>query len=751
MPMLLAVLHATHVLELPLVGVIDRSLDDARMRSLAPHTLDPRIVIVDIDEASLAVLGRWPWPRATLARLSVELLERQQVAALGFDVLIAESDNNTALARLDALAAGPLHDVPGLAQRWSALRPSLDEDAQLARALEGRPVVLGFYLTDDPSRQEVGAAAEPPRPLATDTQALAGLPLLRWSGYAYALPAIARAAPRSGFINWAVDGDGLLRSVPLIALHQLPLAKAQALVPPAQAHAALSLALLRTVLNEPAVQPRIQSTALSRALTAIELTQGDQRTRVPVSASGTLRVPYRGAGGVNGGSFQYVSAAALISGRIDAGALAGKVAIIGTSVPSLGDLRATPMGLSMPGVEVHAHLLSGLLDGRLIAPPDWSAAWSVALSLLLGALALWMITRWRAPWALAAVALAVAAAVALDRALLLRNGWLMPLATPLLAVLATIALALVWEWWTALRARRALQALFGRYLSPQLVQRMARSPEAYAGVGLGAENRELTVLFCDLRDFTRAAQGLPPEQVRELVNLFFSRMSAVIHARGGTLDKFIGDAIMAFWGAPLDDAAHAAHAAAAAVEMGEALADVNAALAARGLPPVGLGIGLNTGMVCVGDLGSELRRSYTVIGDAVNLASRIESLTREYGVDLLVGEATRAAGAARDGGRWCGVDRVRVKGRTAAVSLFTLVRDAPDGKDPARDYELALAAYRGQHWDQARALLQPWVAAGAQGGALGHRLPARLLERVERLRADPPPANWDGVQDFAQK
>jgi adenylate cyclase len=270
-----------------------------------------------------------------------------------------------------------------------------------------------------------------------------------------------------------------------------------------------------------------------------------------------------------------------------------------------------------------------------------------------------------------------------------------------------------------------------------------------------AENRELTVMFCDLRNFTRAAEQLPPQDVRGLVNAFFSTMTEVIRAHRGTLDKFIGDAIMAFWGAPLADPAHAANAVRAALAMTGRLDVLNAQLRARKLPEVALGIGLNSGLVCVGDMGSSMRRSYTVIGDPVNLAARIEALTRHYGLDLLVGEATRHAAGESERGewRWVEVDRVRVKGKQTAVTLFTPIA-TPHAAPPRLDeetrlWQLALASYRLHHWDETQARLEALRAGFADSALAG--LYRQLGERIEHHRIAPPPPGWDGAHSFDSK
>jgi len=250
------------------------------------------------------------------------------------------------------------------------------------------------------------------------------------------------------------------------------------------------------------------------------------------------------------------------------------------------------------------------------------------------------------------------------------RGWVIPIAAPLAAGLLLGVLGVVANYLREWHSRRSLTRLFGHYLPPERVRAMASDPERFLDVASSAENRELTVLFCDLRGFTPMSEKMPPERLRELLNLYFLRMSQIIHGHEGTLDKFIGDAVMAFWGAPQPDEQHAAHAVRAAMAMIAAVGPLNAELAERGLPPLAPCIGLATGIVCVGDLGSALRRSYTAVGDGVNLAARIEGATRIYDVPLLVADATRTAAGELPGCEWVEVDEVAVKGRSQLVTLY---------------------------------------------------------------------------------
>ena len=731
---LVALLHASGVWNLSLIEQIDRSIADVRLRAQMPHSLDPRIVVVDIDEASLASVGRWPWSRDHMAALADELFVRQKAAVVGFDLLFAEPDHSSGLQALDRLAATD----PSLQARLVALRAQLDNDARFAQSLADRPAVLGFYLTSDRGGHQAGVLPAP----VFDATALQGRPIAftRWDGHAASLAAFAEAAPSSGFFNSLPDSDGLVRSVPLIAEHT------------GRHYEALALAVFRRYTGNPAVAPILPGDAgLPKNYSGLEgivLSQGAQQLAIPVDARVAVRIPFRGSGGPRGDSFEYLSAGDVLAGRVAAGHLARKLVLVGSTAPGLFDLRATPVSEVFPGVEVHASLLSGLLDGRLPVQPDWAGGAEVAQILLTAGVLVLALPRLGPVTALlfslGLAALLVGANLWLYRA----HALALPLASALMLTALVYAGTTVWGHITEGRTRRSLARLFGSYVPPELVVEMARDPARY---DMRAENRVLSIMFCDMRNFTRVSEALSPEDLRDLINRFFSSMTAAIREQRGTLDKYIGDAIMAFWGAPVADADHAGHAVRAALAMLERMKLLNEELRARELPQIGLGLGINTGLVCVGDMGSDIRRSYTAMGDPVNLASRIEALTRHYGLDLLVGEATREAAGSEFA--WLEVDRVRVKGKQQAVTLFTPIPPPVSAalafEEELRLWRLAQQSHRLQDWNRAQESLSELRARFTQSPFAG--LYAQLTERIIEYRSTPPPPGWDGAHTFDSK
>jgi adenylate cyclase len=773
---LVALGHASGLVPLSFVTQLDLVIADYRLRAFMPGTLDTRIVIVDIDEASLAAEGRWPWSRDRMAALTNELFDNQRAAVVGFDMLFPEPDASSGLPALERLAA----NSPPVAAALAPLRESLDFDARFARALTRRNVVLGYYFTNErdpgvPSGTDPRNAGVMPAPVF-DAAALEGRPIVftRWYGFAASLAIFAREASAAGFINNAPDPDGMVRSIPLISQFE------------GSYFEPLSLAMYRVFTGAPAVRPGFATGRWLRrdynALESVVLVQGAERQPIPVDAVARVRVPFRGAGGPKGGSFKYVSATDLLHGRIPTTQLQDKLVLVGTSAPGNYDQRPTPVADVFPGVEVHANLLSGMLDARLPAQPDWASGFDVLQIVAVAALLVWVLPRQHAVRGAQLAAVMAMALVTFNLWAYRAQNLLLPLAAALLLTALIYVGTTVWGYIVEGRSRRSLARLFGTYVPPELVEEMARDPDRYT---MRAENRELTVMFCDLRDFTQLAEQLKePEKLRVVVNAFFTTMTSAIGAHRGTLDKYIGDSIMAFWGAPKAYSGHAANAIRAALEMKQRLETLNKELSAEGKPALGMGIGLNTGEVFVGEIGSPLRRSYTVMGDPVNVASRIEGLTRHYGVEILLGDATRAAAerptppdvvadrnwveillgftpAAADrpklpaiaDWRWLEIDRVRGKGMKRPVTLFTPVRSGTGpgsvSEEEMRLWPLALEAYRHHHWSEAKARLEGLQTTFA--GSPLETLYTLITERCDRYGAKPPSADWDGVHTFDSK
>lgn len=739
LPVLLALAHATGIWRLDAVDHLDHLVYDARLHATMPRTLDPRVVIIDVDDASLARQGQWPWARDKLARLTEELTARQQVAVLGFDVMFIEPDRSSGLDRLRQIASGPLRDLPGLAANIERLAPTLDNDATFARALEGRRVALGYYFTrtENPSAKGQLPAAPLLQPEAFPPgHAYA----TAWNGFGANLPVLAAAAPASGFVNTLVSpaGDGVIRAAPLIARYEGDAAR------PGY-YESLGLAVYRLANGRPSVLPAFASDGTAPRLHSLLV----GRLRVPVDESASMQVPFRGPGGANGGSFRYVPAADVIEGRLAPGELKDKIVLVGATAPGLQDLRTTPVGAGFPGVEVHANVVSAMLDYRLLAVPDYAAGYEVLSMLAAGlvlalGLSLLPVTR--------AILLGIATVAALVGAnawLYLSHGLVLPLAPSLAMAALAFVLNMGWGYFIESRERRGLVRLFGTYVPPQLVDEMLMDPGRYS---MHAESKQMTVMFCDMRGFTKLSETMAPAELQAFLNTLFSRLTNVISAHRGTVDKYMGDCVMAFWGAPVDTKDHATLAVRAALEMAQAVRDVNLAQRADGRPEVSVGIGINSGVMCVGDMGSAARRSYTVVGDAVNLASRLEGLSAHYGVEIIASGATCELAP---GCLWQELDSVLVKGKAQAVAVYTPLaadtdrangRAAEQQSEHLQRWTQVLDAYRRQDWAMGRTLLDPLLAADAK--KVLYQLYAQRLASMALRPLDP---GWDGATRFETK
>jgi adenylate cyclase len=733
-PVLFALLHGAGALRLGVLERLDHIIYDARLRATMPATLDDRIVIVDIDEKSLAEVGRWPWSRNRLAELTDELFDRQKAAILGFDVLFAEADDSSGLKRLRQLAEAEFKDQPGFAERLAQMQPALDYDATFARALRKRPVVMGYYLTSDRDGRTSGVLPAPV--MSQDT--LRGRPIrfTSWDGYGANIAPLAEAAPMAGFFNSITDGDGVVRSVPLLAEHK------------GNFYESLSLAMFRALTGLPSVQPGFPKDRFVgrgyHGLESIVLRQGDKGLAIPVDDRVATLVPFRGPGGPQGGSFRYVSASDVVGKRLPEGALKDRIVLLGTTAPGLLDLRVTPVGEAYPGVETHANMISGLLDGRMFVQPDYAVGYEIVVLLAAGLLLAFALPVLPALRAVVLSVAVLAAVVGLNLWLYLGWGLVLPLAAAVAMVFTAFALNMSYGYFVESRSKRELAHLFGTYVPPELVDEMVKDPDSYS---MQAANKELTVMFCDMRGFTRLSENMEPTQLQQLLNEVFSRLTGIIRANRGTIDKYMGDCVMAFWGAPVEIAGHAHLAVKTAMEMAGAVRRINEEHRARGLPEIGIGIGINTGTMCVGDMGSDVRRSYTVIGDAVNLGSRLEGLSKVYGVDIVVSEATRRQAPEF---AWQELDRVRVKGKEQAVAIWWPVAPAQRVdkavSDELKAWGAFIKAYRAQDWDQCDVLMLNLYRMNAKKYL--YELYAERVASMRRLPFDP---GWDGATNFETK
>lgn len=719
--------HAARFYNIGLVTQLDNIIYDTRLRLTMPGGVDDRIVILDIDEKSLQDVARWPWPRDVMARIIDKLFDEYKLGIVGFDVVFAESDYSSGIKALDALAQKELKQVPGFLDMYQQLRPGLDNDGLFAKAIKGRNVVLGYYLNSEKDAKRIASIPDPVLPKGTFTGRNIGF--TNWVGFGGNIAEFQKAAANAGHFNPFVDFDGVVRRVPMIAEFE------------GQYYEALSLAVVRTLLGFPKVEPGYPPERfLHKGYGGMEWIKVGPLT-IPVDDSASALIPYRG-GKL---SFPYISLADVLAGKVDKKRLEGKIALVGTTAPGLPDLRSTPVDAVYPGVEIHANLIAGMLDKRIKQKPPYILGAEVIL-LVVGGIALALVIPMLSPLYASLTALTGMALIAgLNLIVWTQADTVLPLAASILMTAGLYVVNMAYGYFVEARSKREFAQLFGQYVPPELVESMAADPEKYS---MEPKAAELTILFSDVRGFTSISEALKPEELREYINAYLTDMSEIIRSKyRGTLDKYIGDAIMAFWGAPVEDLQHARNGVLAAMDMQKECLILNEKFTKKGWPTLKIGVGLNTGNVRVGDMGSQVRRAYTVMGDAVNVSSRLEGRTKYYGVGILVGEATR--NAVKDV-VFKEVDRIKVKGKEEAVAIFEPIgMEADVGKavqDELKLWQQTLRAYRSQQWDQVEVNLlnlnrmHPDCALYALYG-----------ERVSGWRRSPPPPGWDGVTAFDEK
>lgn len=722
--LLILLIDTSGLYKYPFIKQLENWTYDARLNFTRADSIDDRVVIVDIDENSLAEVGRWPWGRDKLATIVDNLFNFYEVDVVGFDIVFAEEDKSSGLEKFEQLARTSLRNDALYQQALDEIRPSLRHDEIFADSLIGKNVVLGYYFKASLQEGETGVTGLlPPALTKMDIQWIERLPINKAVGYGGNLEILQASAKSGGYFdNPFVDADGVFRRVPLVQSYEGYL------------FASLALATAQAYFDSVGIELEVETegTRGGKEYYALETVKLKDH-RIPVDANGAVFVPYRG----QQGSFPYIPAHEVLSRKTNPLALKDKIVLVGTSAPGLLDLRSTPVQNIYPGVEVHANIISGILDDRINHKPAWTIGYEFVLLIII-AVAMALLLPLLSPL-LAAVGTLGLTGVVLAGTFVAWNGNLiLPLASPLMLILLMFMLHMSYGFFIESRGKRQLAHLFGHYIPPELVDEMSESPEEYS---LEGENREMTVLFSDVRGFTSISEGMDPKQLTQLMNALLTPMTRVIHKNRGTIDKYMGDAIMSFWGAPLADSEHARHALYAAMEMMDELKIMQEDFNQRGWPEVNIGIGLNTGDMNVGNMGSEFRMAYTVLGDAVNLGSRLEGLTKNYGVDIIVSESTKNSipeFVFRE------LDLVRVKGKNEPVAIFEPIGHKNDLEKSVTSeltaYKKALMNFRAQSWDKAE----------VDFFNLSRDDPDRLLyqvymDRIAVYRNEPPGDNWDGV------
>jgi adenylate cyclase len=639
-----------------------------------------------------------------------------ECVAVGFDVVFAEPDRTSPRE-----AAKYFRNLDEGTRELLTHLPSNDEI--FAQAVGQGRVVLGQSGTNTANtrwpgrRPETGFATigVDPKPF------LVGFPYLLRN-----LPELEQAAAGRGLFSIQPERDGIVRRVPIVMTAE------DKIVP------ALTLDMLRLVSGSNAILIRTDEAGVHAvAVPGLEL---------PTDEHGRIWIHYRPHDPT-----LYVSAKDVIEGKVAPDRFAGKLVLVGTSAIGLLDVKTTPVSAAIPGVEVHAQLLESALTDSLLSRPNYAIAVEMVAAVAAG-------TAFALAAPIASV-LTLFVAAAITASTFVAGSWvafskyrmLFDASFPLAATLSVYMSLVVIGYFREQLDRQRIRSAFAQYLSPTLVERLAKSPKQ---LKLGGEDRVMTVLFSDVRGFTTIAETYKdnPNGLTNLMNRFLTPLTNEIIARNGTIDKYIGDAIMAFWNAPLDDASHAKDACDAALAMLACVDALNqerereASIAGDAFTPISMGIGINTGRCTVGNMGSDLRFQYTVMGDTVNLASRVEGLTRVYGVSIIIGSRTAATVANQFA--LLELDSVRVKGKAEAEVIYTILGRA-DGGDTAEiasvqnHWGSLLVCYRKQDWAGALKMLEVCRADCERFGLIG--LIETYRERIQRLQQNPPGADWDGV------
>ncbi|MCP1946491.1 adenylate cyclase [Bradyrhizobium japonicum] len=598
-------------------------IQELRLRTFDMFQLiDPRhkmarpVTIVDIDDKSLAKLGQWPWPRTRIADL-IQNLTSNGAVTIGFDMVFSEAD------RLNPdLVASQMRDLDDATR--ARLRELPTNDQVLSEAIKRSRVVLGE--TGQPAISSEIDKTLPFTGVATVGEEGAERFLFEFPGLLRNVPVIEKVATGRGLFSIKTERDGMIRRVPLIM-------RAQGNIMPS-----LSLEILRVVTGTPTLLVRTDKTGVR----AVRL----KGVEIPTDKNGQLWVHY-----ARQDPSIYISAADVLDNTVPPARIAGKLVLVGTSAVGLNDLKTTPVSSTMPGVEIHAQVLESVLSGAVISQPNYALGVELIAALVIGLLVIIFTPNLGPVRLVLAGAMFAAILVGVSWFFYAQRRYLIDFTYPLLSTTAIYLTLIFASFVREQRQRVQIRGMFAQYMSPVLVEQLAQSPEKLV---LGGEEREMTIMFSDVRGFTTISESYKqdPQGLIALMNRFLTPLTDVIIDQKGYIDKYMGDAIMAFWNAPLDDADHEVNACEAAIQMLEQIDAVNkerereAADGGHVYIPLNVGIGLNTGIGVVGNMGSDLKKNYSVLGDSVNLASRLEGQSKEYGFPIIVGSRTANLGSA---------------------------------------------------------------------------------------------------------
>ncbi len=692
-----------------------RTYDQVVQLNWRPHQTIPQVVVIDIDNKSVQQEGRWPWPRNKIAEL-INKLKQNGVVTIGTDIVMAEAEVNYAIGLKDELKK-MMPQLPSEQKQFTnfleQIAPRVDNDRILAQSLLDHNVVLGFLFHND---KEIRKGALPLPLMNPEDKYLYrdSLPLYQFSGYNGCLPLFLNASTQAGAVTNVPDLDGTIR-------HGLMLASYENKLYPTLA--------LATAMNYLMVKQVALKTD-NHKLLGIQM----GNVFIPTNDKGQILIPFWG----QIGSLNYYSATDILRDKIDPKQLQGSIAVIGSTIILLADLHQSPVAQSFPGVEMVGNMIQGIVGQQLVSEFDWRTTQGKIYLILIGLLFTLLFSFLSVSRILILAVIGILVLRALSIYLFVYQSLYLPIALILTLVVLLTLTNYGYLFIIERRQKRKLNQLFGQYVPEDYVKELVDSSHQYSMEG---QERNMTVLFSDIRNFTNLSETLDASNVKRLLNAFFTPITEIIFSFRGTIDKYVGDMIVAFWGAPMLDEDHASHAINCALTMAKQLPQINEKIREKDLPAVSIGIGIGTGLMNVGDMGSEFRRAYTVIGDTVNLASRLQDLTKFYKVMILVSDKTRAG---QDQFVWRTIDKITVKGRKSGLTIYQPIGKVTDVSAEIVTeldiYHDALKDYYEQNWSSAEKKFDMLLSKSP-----GIYLYGMYLKRIKEFMEIPPPENWDGI------
>lgn len=680
-----------------------------------PEIKNDSVAVIAIDDASIREQGRWPWSRKKIAQL-VKNLKSLGATVIAFDILFSEPEINIIRTTLNELNYLPTSTQTSLQPTLTKLIPYFDYDRQFSDVLQQGDQVLGFAFKPF-SKRTVGLLPQPLFKLDANQVQTSQIPIM--SGYLGNIAILQNTAKYGGFLNSTPDSDGALRYTNLLMIYNDGV------------YPSLSLEAIRLFLLSNKIALKTSSYNGKPIIEGIQL----ENMIIPTDEKGRVLIPFR----VGAYAFPYFSATDILKNKIAQSAIAGKIIFIGATSTGLGDLKTTALTNNYPGVEVHASVASAVLDHYFPSKPSWTKGLEFLLILTLGLLGAFIFPFFNALWLAIILIVTFVVWLSITTWLWITHSIVLILFFPLFTIVFLAFINMINSYLVASRQRKEIKSVFGQYVPQQHIETILKSSNDQL---LSGESKDLSILFADIREFTTIAETMSATQLKMQLNEYLTAMTKVIFNQEGTIDKYVGDMIMAFWNAPLVEKNHAQKAVLAGLEMQEQLIEVNNYFTSLDLTPIQICIGINTGPVNVGDMGSKYRRAYTAIGDAVNLASRLESMCRYYGIDILVGEETYKL--TNTTFAYQHIDKVRVKGKNQGVDIYLpinlLNKTSEDQLQEINLHDQALDYYFNQQWIEAKQLFAKLVID----------YPTRPLyklyhERVQLFSSNPPSKNWDGV------